>query len=108
MSVPVKANAQGGIYNRGTFLTTFAEDSAEAAIPIDNSARSRDLWLETGSALGMFNDSSPITFNLSVTVNGAGDNARQQIEDAYYQTIKPSLEEQLNQLRHEQRRRSFA
>jgi len=108
MSVPVKANAQGGIYNRGTFLTTFAENSAEAAIPLDNSARSRDLWLETGSALGMFNDSSPITFNLSVTVNGAGDNARQQIEDAYYQTIKPSLEEQLNQLRHEQRRRSFA
>lgn len=40
----VSENARGGIYQRGAFLTTFAEDSAEAAIPLDGSARAISLW----------------------------------------------------------------
>ena len=47
-------NAVGGIYPRGEFLTTFAEDSAEAAIPIkrgDSNAIS--LWQRTGAMLGV-------------------------------------------------------
>ena len=46
------ANYAGGIYKRGAFLTTFAEKSPEAAIPIDNSQRARDLWLRAGQMLG--------------------------------------------------------
>lgn len=49
----VAANAKGGIYNRGAFLTTFAEESPEAAIPIDGSKRAKNLWLRTGQLLGM-------------------------------------------------------
>ncbi|MBR1645187.1 MAG: phage tail tape measure protein [Selenomonadaceae bacterium] len=49
----VKANYAGGIYPKGQFLTTFAEKSPEAAIPIDNSNRARELWTKTGQMLGM-------------------------------------------------------
>ena len=51
--VTIGKNAIGGIYPKGEFLTTFAEDSAEAAIPINNSARSKKLWLQTGKLMGM-------------------------------------------------------
>ena len=50
---PVAANAKGGIYNKGAFLTTFAERSPEAAIPIDNSERAKGLWMRVGQMLGM-------------------------------------------------------
>lgn len=49
----VASNAAGGIYNKGAFLTTFAEDSPEAAIPIDGSERARSLWQQTGKMLGL-------------------------------------------------------
>ena len=52
-AAPVAANAKGGIYNRGAFLTTFAEKSPEAAIPIDSSDRAKGLWLSVGRMLGM-------------------------------------------------------
>lgn len=49
----VAHNAAGGIYNRGPFLTTFAEDSAEAAIPLDGSRRAIALWQQAGKMLGV-------------------------------------------------------
>lgn len=49
----VAANAKGGIYSKGAFLTTFAEESPEAAIPIDGSKRAKNLWLRTGQMLGL-------------------------------------------------------
>ena len=52
---PTQSNARGGIYPRGEFLTTFAERSPEAAIPIDSSARAKNLWFETGRLLGFNN-----------------------------------------------------
>ena len=52
-TVQAAANYRGGIYPKGQFLTTFAEKSPEAAIPIDNSQRARDLWLATGQLLGI-------------------------------------------------------
>ena len=51
--MPVAANASGGIYSRGAFLTTFAEESDEAAIPLDGSARAVSLWQQTGQMLGV-------------------------------------------------------
>ena len=51
--VDISANALGGIYKQGAFLTTFAERSAEAAIPIDGSARAVSLWRQTGEMLGL-------------------------------------------------------
>ena len=49
----VAANAEGGIYRKGAFLTTFAEKSPEAAIPLDNSKRAKSLWETVGQMLGI-------------------------------------------------------
>lgn len=53
----VASNAAGGIYSKGAFLTTFAEESPEAAIPIDGSARAESLWKKTGQMMGLLPDS---------------------------------------------------
>lgn len=52
-AAPVAQNFAGGIYSKGAFLTTFAEKSPEAAIPIDKSQRAIDLWTKTGQLLGL-------------------------------------------------------
>ncbi len=49
----IARNAEGGIYPKGAFLTTFAEESGEAAIPLDGSARALSLWQQTGALLGV-------------------------------------------------------
>ncbi len=53
-------NAQGGIYNKGAFLTTFAEEGPEAAIPLDGSKRAVSLWQKAGEILGMFPENTPV------------------------------------------------
>ena len=55
------ANYAGGIYSKGAFLTTFAEKSPEAAIPIDKSQRATDLWTRTGQLLGLLPGKSFVT-----------------------------------------------
>ena len=49
----VAHNAKGGIYSKGAFLTTFAEDSPEAAIPLDGTKRAVSLWRQAGEMLGI-------------------------------------------------------
>ena len=49
----IAANAQGGIYRKGAFLTTFAEEGPEAAIPLDGSPRAIGLWKMAGEMLGV-------------------------------------------------------
>lgn len=44
--------ALGGIFPQGDFVTHFAEDSGEAAIPIRNTAFSHSLWERTGQLIG--------------------------------------------------------
>lgn len=70
----VAANAKGGIYSKGAFLTTFAEESPEAAIPIDNSERAKQLWLKTGQMLGLLQhpERNHGTASPSFTVQGIG------------------------------------
>ena len=51
-TTPVAANSKGGIYPKGAFLTTFAETSPEAAIPLDKSQRAVNLWTTAGQMLG--------------------------------------------------------
>ena len=48
----IKHNANGGIWDK-PILTTFAENSPEAAIPIDGSQNAINLWEQTGKLLGM-------------------------------------------------------
>ena len=49
----VSHNAHGGIYRKGAFLTTFAEESPEAAIPLDGSQRAVSLWQQAGQIMGI-------------------------------------------------------
>lgn len=63
-------NAKGGIYSQGAFLTYFAEDSPEAAIPIDGSERARSLWLKTGQMLGMFKADNAQGLSISNNIRG--------------------------------------
>ena len=53
VGVNVAQNAAGGIYGKGAFLTTFAEKSPEAAIPLDGSRRALSLWQQAGQMLGV-------------------------------------------------------
>ena len=61
----VRHNAQGGIYEKGAFLTTFAEQSAEAAIPLDGSRRAISLWAQAGERLGMIPQASFVASKMS-------------------------------------------
>ena len=71
----VAHNAAGGIYLKGAFLTTFAEDSAEAAIPLDGSRRAISLWQQAGQILGVYPSNS--ASDLSQNANSVLQNARQ-------------------------------
>lgn len=60
VAAPAAANYKGGIYNKGAFLTWFAEKSPEAAIPLDRSRRAINLWTQAGQMLGVLpSDGTP-------------------------------------------------
>lgn len=63
--------ATGGIIQNPT-LATFAEDGPEAAIPIDGSQRSIDLWKKTGELLGVFDGRSRAETSLSKLEDSSG------------------------------------
>ena len=71
----IAANARGGIYRKGAFLTTFAEDSAEAAIPLDGSPRAIGLWRKAGELLGIGQEDGgePRSSVTRVSVSGASE-----------------------------------
>ena len=101
----VAHNAEGGIYNRGSFLTTFAEKSPEAAVPINNSARAKNLWLETGNLLGMFDgggSSNSVTVNL--TMNFAGEKPQ---DTSWIADIRSTFEDLANEYFANRRRVSY-
>lgn len=58
-------NAAGGLIERPT-LSWFAEDSPEMAIPLDGSARSLELWEETGRLLGAYSKNNYSRINESL------------------------------------------
>lgn len=101
---PVAANASGGIYSKGAFLTTFAESSGEAAIPLNHSKRSFDLWKETGDILGV---DSATAFSLNLTFNIQGDADENKIRSEVVPLFERSFAEQLRNYNLERRRRSF-
>lgn len=111
----VAANAAGGIYNRGSFLTTFAEDSPEAAIPIDGSQRALGLWQETGRRLGALNASgiapqksgtrsTTINFAPQITIQGNAD--KSTMESAMKDAVS-DLRRMLKDIQRDERRLSY-
>lgn len=112
-AVGVAQNAQGGIYSKGAFLTTFAEKSSEAAIPLDGSKRAVSLWQQAGNMLGMktgggnnggnVNLSAPIT----ITINGNADsNTVNQVQQAVNDALA-DLERRLAALQKQKARVSY-
>ncbi len=109
---PVAQNASGGIYSQGAFLTTFAEESPEAAIPIDGSSRAIGLWQETGRRLGALNsvpnkrNGSNITveFSPNITIQGNADQATMQHT---MQLTVDQLKRMLKEIAVDQRRLSY-
>lgn len=90
--VDVSANAAGGIYRRGAFLTTFAEEGPEAAIPLNGSARAISLWEQAGRMMGLIPEQVRGANNLAVNVNPmAGGMAAGQSQTSSLMSM-PSVE----------------
>lgn len=107
-NVQVAQNAQGGIYGKGSFLTTFAEEGPEAAIPLDGSPRAISLWQQAGQALGM-NTSGGVSVSapISITINGNADqNTVQQIKGAVDDSLS-SFKRNLAALQNQNRRVAY-
>ncbi len=68
-----ESNAAGGIYSRGAFLTTFAEDSGESAIPHTPTARNIGLLARTNEIMGSPLGGNSYSIPISITVNGSAD-----------------------------------
>lgn len=104
----IEENAQGGIYGRGAFLTTFAEDSAEAAIPLDGSSRALSLYRQTGKLLGVDSVSNGTVINASFSPTIYASNntdvtgVRQALRDS-----EKRFEEMLERLANTRRRKAY-
>lgn len=131
-AVAVDSNASGGIYAKGAFLTTFAEEGPEAAIPLDGSPRAIGLWQKAGEILGVGentakNDSAPriapkvfSTANepagqikmppINITMNLYGQDDPQQVRQAVLDAgaqVQQSFAEQMEKYQRERGRLSF-
>lgn len=107
-SSDVAHNASGGIYGKGAFLTTFAEDSGESAIPHTPNARNIGLLAETNRIMG-----NPLggganinaTFAPNITIQGGGDEGKiREVLEMEMAKFKKMLQDLQNQ----QRRVSYA
>lgn len=110
--VNLPGHAEGDIVGKGAHLAWFAEESPEAYIPINNSARSRGLVTKTAQLLGMdigagggsVSLSAPITINVQ---GNADASTVAQIERAA-RDVLDELERKLQELEARRGRRSYA
>ena len=103
----VAHNASGGIYGKGAFLTTFAEDDGESAIPHTPNARNIGLLAETNRIMGnpLGGGSITATFAPNITVQGGGDEGKiREVLEMEMAKFKKMLQDLQNQ----QRRVSYA
>ncbi len=101
----VAQNAEGGIYGKGAFLTTFAEESPEAAIPLDGSARAVSLWERAGDALGVGGRGAiSVNYSPRVTIQG---NADQGTVERALSISRRELERMLAEISTDRRRLSY-
>lgn len=99
----VAQNARGGIYGKGAFLTTFAERSPEAAIPLDGSSRAVGLWQRAGQMLGVQvpkQGASGAKIEIKLEVHNVNhiandadvDEVIQKITDKLYEALESGME----------------
>lgn len=99
----VAQNAYGGIYGKGAFLTTFAENSGESAIPHTPNKRNIGLLAKTNEIMGNplgASGSINATFAPQITVQGNADTAEiSTLLDQKMREFKTMLAEIQNQNR---------
>ena len=101
----IAQNAAGGIYDKGAFLTTFAENSGESAIPHTPNARNIGLLAETNRIMGNPLGGGNVSINYNPTINVSGGNASaEQIAEVSLRKLKQMLRE----IQADGRRVSFA
>ncbi len=90
----VAQNASGGIYGKGAFLTTFAEESGESAIPHTPTARNIGLLAETNRIMGNPLGGGNVSIHFNPTINVSGDgNVAQEIATVSMRELKRMLRE---------------
>lgn len=104
----VAKNAEGGIYGKGAFLTTFAENSGESAIPHEPTRRNVSLLARTNDIMGnpLGRNVVQASFAPHIVVNGGGTST----EDisALMDAKMKDFEDMLNRVANQKRRTSFA
>lgn len=100
-------NALGGIYSKGAFLTTFAENSGESAIPHTPNARNIGLLAKTNEIMGNPLGGNNISVNFSPVINASGGADTVAIQNAIADERR-RLETMLKDLMNQQRRLSYA
>lgn len=103
----VASNASGGIYGRGAFLTTFAENSGESAIPHTPNRRNIGLLARTNEIMGspLGNNTISATFAPQITVQGNGNT--DELNTLLSQKMQ-DFEAMLRKMQNQQRRISYA
>lgn len=76
----IAENASGGIYGKGAFLTTFAENSDEAAIPLDGSPRAISLWQKAGDMLGVTKGGDVFQVTYAPVITGASQDIMPELQ----------------------------
>ena len=106
-TVNIASNAGGGIYGRGAFLTTFAENSGESAIPHTPNRRNIGLLAKTNEIMGspLGNNTISATFAPQITVQGSGN--ADELNTLLNQKMQ-EFEAMLRKLQNQQRRISYA
>lgn len=98
----IYANAAGGIYGQGAFLTTFAEESPEAAIPLDGSARAVSLWEKAGDMLGVSRGGNSYQFTFAPVIPDGNPETMAEV-----QRQQESFFDQAREFSHQQERVSY-
>ena len=89
-------------------MTTFAEDSAEAAIPLDGSSRALSLYRQTGKLLGVDSVSNGTVINASFspTIYASNNTDVTGVKQALRDSEK-RFEEMLERLANTRRRKAY-
>lgn len=107
-TLKIAQNASGGIYGKGAFLTTFAENSGESAIPHAPTTRNIGLLARTNEIMGnpLGGGSIQATFAPQITITGNGGGV-EEINTLMTNKMR-EFEEMLKRLQAQGRRLSYA
>ena len=103
----VGENASGGIYSKGAFLTTFAEDSGESAIPHTPTRRNISLLAKTNEIMGNPLGGGGINATFAPVINVSGNTDVEQINQLMDDKMR-EFEAMLKRVAENRRRVSYA